>query len=187
MEHVRIGDDDVPGGANQPPHVGGCVAVVRVRLDIGSGRFDQAVQVRVLVLSQRLGREEVERSRGRVAHDRVDHRQVVAQRFSRGSRGHHGGMIARLNAAEGVRLVRIKVSDPAGPERLSQLRIQIRWKVHGFSRNGRNRAPGDDVRRESRVGPKILDRLQDRHWHPPWCCFAIDGRRRTNVLRTGRL
>ena len=60
-------------------HVGRRVAVVGVRLDVGSGRFDQAVQLGVLILRQRLGRKEVERAGGVVAHDRVEHRQVVAE------------------------------------------------------------------------------------------------------------
>src|SRR6185436_19274291 len=44
------------------------------------------VQLRHLVLGQRLGREQVERARGRVLQDRVEDRQVVTERLARGRR-----------------------------------------------------------------------------------------------------
>ena len=60
VQHVRVGDHDVPGQAHGPRAATGRVAVVGVGLDVRPQGLDQAVQLGVLVLGEGLGGEEVE-------------------------------------------------------------------------------------------------------------------------------
>ena len=63
VEHVRVGDHDLPGRSHHAPHVGGRVAVVGVCLQPDLGRAGEGAQLHQLVRRQRLGGEQVERAR----------------------------------------------------------------------------------------------------------------------------
>ena len=63
VEHVRVGDHDLPGRAHDAADVRRRVAVVGVRLQADVGRAGQRAQLDQLVRRERLGGEEVERAR----------------------------------------------------------------------------------------------------------------------------
>jgi hypothetical protein len=81
VEHVGICDDDVARGADRGARLRWRVAVVGegLELDLHLGR--EPLELRELVLRERLRREEVERAGRRVLRDRVEDRQVVAERL----------------------------------------------------------------------------------------------------------
>ena len=64
VEHVRVGDDDLPGGADVVPDRIGRVAVVDARGDIDVSGVGELAEGRQLVLAERLGREQVQRAGG---------------------------------------------------------------------------------------------------------------------------
>jgi len=74
VEHVRVRDDDVTGAADRGAHRGRRVAVVRVGLEVDVDVLREPLELRELVLSERLRGEDVERARRRVLGDRVDDR-----------------------------------------------------------------------------------------------------------------
>ncbi len=167
MQHVGIGDDHVPGSTDQAPHVGRRITIVGVRLDVGSGCFDQAVQVGVLILRQRLGRKEVERASRVIAHDCVEDGQVIAEGLAGCRSCHDGGVLASRNTFKRRGLVRVEVADAARTERFRQRWVEIGREIDGLRRDGRQRAPFDDIRREAWVRPEVLDRLGDRQSNSP--------------------
>ncbi len=124
VEHVGVGDHDLPGRADHAPHVGGRVAVVGVRLEADLGGAGQRAQLHQLVRRQRLGGEQVERAGRLVLCHRVDDRQVVAERLARCRRRHHHHVLPRVDGLVGCRLVRVERLDPAAAQRLDEPRVE---------------------------------------------------------------
>ena len=94
VQHVRVRQHHVPALANRFPRVRRRVAIVCKHSEAIIQPRGQIVEFGKLVLRQRLGREEVKCSRvGRLQH-RIQHRQVVAERLARGSRGHDHKILA---------------------------------------------------------------------------------------------
>jgi hypothetical protein len=87
VQHVRIAEHQVRARANRPARILRRVAVVREDTDlIARGvceRLAQALQFRKLVLSERLGREQIQCAARRVLKNRVEDRRVVAERLAR--------------------------------------------------------------------------------------------------------
>ncbi len=59
MQHIRIGDHNMPLPADRLPRIVGCVTVVGKSFDVGAQLRDQAVRLVHLILRQRFGRENV--------------------------------------------------------------------------------------------------------------------------------
>ena len=117
VQHVRVGDHDVAGGAHRPPRGGRRVAVVAEDARAELHRLDQRVQLRELILRERLRREEVECAALRLAQDRGQHRHRVAKRLP-GCRGGHDDLVAPLEGArDRLGLVRVRPLDPPPRER----------------------------------------------------------------------
>jgi hypothetical protein len=108
VEHVRIGDDDVAGLADGAACGGRSIAVVGERLDVGPDLLDQAVQLGLLVLGERLGREEVEGAGVRVFEDGVEDRQVVAEGLAAGGGRDHDDVAASHRVLDCLGLVGIE-------------------------------------------------------------------------------
>ena len=159
VEHVRVGDDHLPGRADHAAHVGGRVAVVGVRLEADLGGAGQRAQLHQLVRRQRLGGEQVERASRLVLRHRVDDGQVVAERLARCGRRHHHDVLPRADGLVGCRLVRVQRLDPAAPQRLDEPRVEP-IRPGGVARRPRlELAVRGDQRRERRVGEEGGDRL----------------------------
>ena len=89
VQHVRVGEHDVPALANRLARVGGRVAIVGEDAEAIVEARGQVVQLGKLILRERFGGEQVQRARVRIFQHRVQDRQVVAQRFSGGRRRDH--------------------------------------------------------------------------------------------------
>src|SRR5947208_14696494 len=84
MEHVGVGDNHVPSGADKLTSCGRRVAVVSECLDFAVEGGAYGMEVGKLVLSKSLGWEEVKSAGVGVLEDGVEDREVVAEGLSRG-------------------------------------------------------------------------------------------------------
>ena len=82
MQHVRIREYDVAPLADGFARVRGRIAVVGKHAEAIVEPRGEIVQFGELILRERLGGEEIQRARVRIFQHGVQHRQVVAQRFS---------------------------------------------------------------------------------------------------------
>ncbi len=137
VQHVGVRHHDVGPGPDRLPRVLRGVPVVGERPDVGPDRLDHPVELRELVLGQRLRREEVEGPRVRVLEDAVEDGQVVAERLARGGRGDDHDVPARPDVLVRLALVGVEARVPAPPERLPQRRVQVLREVHDLGRLGR--------------------------------------------------
>ena len=148
VEHVRVGDDDLAGRADDAAHVGRRVAVVGVRLEADLGGVGQRAQLDELVRRERLGGEEVEGPRRGVLRDGVEDRQVVAERLARCRRRDDDDVAPARCGLVGGRLVGVQRLDPAPAQRVDDPRVHALrpWRVARRARL--ELAMGDDERRE---------------------------------------
>ena len=159
VEHVRVGDDHLPGGPDDGANVRRCVAVVRVRLQADVGGAGQGAQLDELIGGEGLGGEEVERAGGGVLRDRIEDREVVAERLARCGRRDDDDVPAHGHRLVRGRLVGVRRLDAAPAERISDAGIQAGrpravarrpWLQHPVRR---------DERRHVRAGEEGGDRL----------------------------
>ncbi len=108
VEHVGVGQDDVPLGPDGPPCVLRSVAVVGEDPDLRRDELRDIVELRPLVLGEGLGREKVDGPARRIAHDGIQDRQVVAEGLSGGRGCHDDHVLALLEGLPGAALVGIK-------------------------------------------------------------------------------
>ncbi len=109
MQHVRVGEHDVPPIANGCTRIGRRVAVVGEHAESAGEPLPQVVQLRELVLRQGLGGEKIKRPRIRILEHLVQHRQVVAERFPRSRRRNHHGIAPGMHGLCGSGLVCIEL------------------------------------------------------------------------------
>ena len=124
VQHVRVGEDDVPGGTHRPAGVGGRVAVVGEGADLFTDIRDQPVQFVELVLGERLCGEEIERARRAILQDRVQHRCVVTERLAAGRRRDHDRVAAIESEADRLGLVSVGLRDAPALERCEEPRVE---------------------------------------------------------------
>ena len=124
MEHIGIAENEVCACANRTPRVLWCIAVVRERADrlpgAGLEGFAERMQLGELVLRQGLGGKQIERPARRVLQDRIQNRDVVAQRLARGRRCDHDCMAVGHRMADGFCLMAVKLGDATRLERCPQ-------------------------------------------------------------------
>ena len=89
----------------------GRVAVVGENAEAVVQARGQVVQFGELILRQRLGGKEIQRARVRIFEHRVQDRQVVAKRFSRGRGRHHHDVAPVSNGLRGQGLVAVELRD----------------------------------------------------------------------------
>ena len=111
IEHVGVGEDQVAASADGPALLARGVAVVDRRAQEGRA---QRVELAGLVLSERLGRVEVERAGGAIAGEDVEDRQVEGERLAAGGAGGDDGVATVEGGGVGLGLVRPEMLD-AGP------------------------------------------------------------------------
>ncbi len=159
-EHVRVGDHDLAGLADDGPD--GCrgVAVVDGRREVHVRQRGEVAELRQLVLAEGLGGEQVERAGCRVLGDGLQDRQVVAERLARCGGRHDGHVPARAQRLQRLRLVAVQGADAASLQGLHEAIVQPvgHGDLHRLLR-GQDlvacQAAGD-----SRLGQKGLEGLQ---------------------------
>ena len=124
VEHVRVGHDDLPRGADRGADRGRCVAVVGRGRDRQAGRCGQLAELGDLVLSEGLGREEVQRARGGVLGDRLERRQRVAQRLAGGGRRDDDDVLAGVDGVDGLGLMGVQRLDAALGQAAHDARVE---------------------------------------------------------------
>ena len=130
MEHVWIGQNDRRVPPQPRPHGGGGVTVIDAEAQVGyAAAIDQTAQGPRLVLSQRLGGEQVQRPGEGLLDGGFQHRQVVAQGLAAGGAGGHQNVLATPGGLQRRGLVCVQPRDPRLPQRLGQRRGQRRRKV----------------------------------------------------------
>jgi hypothetical protein len=128
VQHVGVGERDVRPRADGLAGIRRRVAVVGVHADRLAARLGdergELVQLGHLVLRQGLGREEIQRARRRILEDRIQHRQVVAERLARRRRRGDDDVLAIRDARERLGLMRVELCESALLERRLQPRLQ---------------------------------------------------------------
>ncbi len=107
MQHVRIGEHHVGALAYGAARIPGRVAIIGEGADLAAHFLHRALKLVELIFRQRLGGKQVHGARAVVAHQQIEHRQVVAQRLAAGGRRDDDHVLAGLNLVEGVGLVRV--------------------------------------------------------------------------------
>ena len=127
VEHVGVAQHEVASPAYGRPLVLRRIAVVDRVAEV---RRVQGRQGAGLVLSERLGRVQVERPALRITGDRVENRQVEGERLarSRGRGHHHSAAVCRL---EGVGLVAEQGPDARCPQRPGERRLEPPGQRYG--------------------------------------------------------
>ena len=161
VEHVGVGDHQVGLAADRGPLLAGGVAVV----DRGP---DDAVQAEPLerarlVLGQRLGRVQEQRPRRRIAAQRLERRDLKAERLARGGAGGDDRRSVQ-RCLDRLGLVGVELVDPRRVERV--------WRrsgsaARGSARSGRRRrSPACRARAGHRCvpGPAAAPRVRSRSW-----------------------
>ena len=165
MEHVGIAEDDVGAGANRAPRVGRRVAVVGEDADVALRRraddLREPLEFGELVLSERLGGEQVQRPGTGLAQDRAQDGPVVAERLARGGGRDDDDVAPGQRVAHGLGLVRVRLLDAPRGQGLDEPRIDIggpggvpRGLGRDVTHGGHDLVAADlDVRAGRRVGP----------------------------------
>ncbi len=147
VEHVGVRQHQVGPGPHRAAGVLRRVAVVGEHAHLGH-RLRQRLQLRELVLGQRLGREQIEDAGFRTLDERLQDRQVVAERLARRRRRDHHDVAAGLDQLPHARLVAEQLLDAARAQGLGDARVERRGKrrQHGGARGevtgGGDAAPG---------------------------------------------
>ena len=114
MQHVGIAEHDVRLAADRAPRVRRRVAVVGedadLQLVVVRHELRQRVQLRELILRQRLCRKQIQRARRRILQDGVEHRRVVAERLARRRRRDRDDVAAGEHVLERLGLVRVELT-----------------------------------------------------------------------------
>ena len=172
-----------PAAAHHAAHVGGRVPVVGVGLQVDLRGVREGSQRHELIGGERLGREEIEGARSGIGGDRVEDRQVVAERLARcGRRDHHGIATGAGGPIRGC-LVRVRGLDSGTPHRVDDPRVHALRPRCVARRPGLELAVSHDERRDLGAREERGDRLVGirgwggQHWHLP----DSRARNRTNV------
>ena len=88
VQHIRVGDDNMPLLADGLTRVIRGIAVIGERLDIGLQIADQPHDLVHLVLGQGLRREEIEGASLRLIENPLQDGEIVAEGLAAGGRGH---------------------------------------------------------------------------------------------------
>ena len=113
-----------------------------------------------MILRQRLGGEEIERSRLVVAHQHVEHGQLVGKGLAAGGGSNHNERFAALGVLDCLGLVGIEVGDAALAQPLAQQwmqRIGDRFKVCSLRRQ---RTPCGNVLHKGGVPAQVSEKFR---------------------------
>ena len=109
VQHVRVRQDHVRAAPDLPPPLGLRVAVV----DRGTkSRQAEPREAARLILGQRLRRVEVQGACGRLARDRVEHREVESERLPGRRTGRDDDVLAACGRLPRLGLMGVEAADP---------------------------------------------------------------------------
>ena len=154
MEHVRVGDHNMPRLAHRPAGRAGGIAVVGVGLDIHTHFLNQLIQLADLVGGQRLGRKQIQRPGVLVVQNRGKHRQVVAHGFAGGRGGHHHHVMPGKHLPHGMGLMAVQLVYAPPLQHRQKPRIQPPGKWSVLRLPGRKFLPAHHVFHEHRIPAK---------------------------------
>ena len=124
VQHVGVAEHHVRLAADRAARVRWCVPIVgedtNLELGVAAHELGERVQLGELILSERLGRKEIQRARRRILQDRVEDRRVVAERLARCRRrdGHH--VAPAEHVRKRLRLMGVELANPARGERADE-------------------------------------------------------------------
>ena len=155
VEHVRVGEDRVRPRPHLASLVDRRVAVVDRRTHAGNAERGEAAR---LVLRERLRRIEVERTRLRVAGDRVEHREVERERLAARGAGGDGDVLPACAAAHASAWCSKSLRDAPPRERCDDALVELGGSgaVVAF-------APAPDVTCDLLSGEQLVRERGDGH------------------------
>ena len=138
VQHIGVGHDDIAVQSHRFTRIARGVAVEGARTHTQLPGFVQFQQFRHLVQGERFGREQIQRF-GALGNDRLQYRQVVAERFAGGGWRNHHNMFAGAGAPPGFSLVAVQRVDAALAQAGGEAVIEFAREVsqaRGARRNG---------------------------------------------------
>ena len=123
MQHIGIGDDDMPLPADGLARVVRRVAVVSKGFNIGLQIGNQRVYFMHLILRQRLCRKKVEGARFGFVENALQDGQIIAKRLAAGCRCYQDNILTVADEANGLCLMRIEFFEAAFFQYILETRI----------------------------------------------------------------
>ena len=123
VDHVGVGKQPSGAFAGKAAHLGGTVAVVGGGRDVMQSRNGRGERVRgaQLVVTERLGRRQVQHPGPRVGRQRVEDRELIGQRLARRGAGADHHVTAGVGQLRGRCLVRPRAADSAVGKRANHV------------------------------------------------------------------
>ena len=161
VEHVGVRQDHVRGLADLRPPLGLGVAVV----DRGANPAEaQPGETPRLVLGQRLRRVEVQRPRGRLPRDRVEHGEVEGERLPRRGCRRDDHVLTSRGRLPGLALLRVEAVDAARGEGRCDARVEVGGKRLEAGVAWRLARAGGELLAEEQVVPGTRQRVRPRRY-----------------------
>ena len=142
VQHLGVGEHDVGVRADPRALVGGGVAVVGRGDEVGHQPLAEAAE---LILRERLGGEHQQRRVAAAGDDRVDDRQLVAERLARRGAGGDDDVAIGAERLDRGGLVRPQRVDAAGPQPFGHRRGELGGRARGAGGARGDRRVGDDA------------------------------------------
>ncbi len=165
VEHVRVGQQQAHLVADRPALRGGRVAVVGAHRQLirRTKRAQHVPESTGLILGQRLGGEQIDGAGVGIIEQRLQDRQVVAQRLARGGARHDHDVLPIQRSLHRRRLVRIERRGAALSQRSHQAGREPRRSISIARRPRREAFPCADVSHEGWIAAQPLEGIDDRH------------------------
>ena len=135
VQHIGIGNDDARLVADGGAVTLRRVAVVGTQRERRLQRADPLFQRRDLIMRERLGGEEQQRRRRGIAHERVEQRQRVAERFTGRRSGSEDDVLAAQRGGDSALLVCVQRVNAQPTPDLGEAWIQIRGPCRRLRRS----------------------------------------------------
>ncbi len=137
MQHIRISEHHMPALPNRPPRIPRRIPIVSKHPKRFRKPRTQIMQLRKLVLRQRLGRKNIKRPSIRILKNRIQNRQVVTNSLPGSGRRNHHNVLPTPHRLSSRSLMRIKPRNPLRPVRRQKLRPHPSRHINKRSLPGR--------------------------------------------------
>ena len=163
MQHIRIRHHNVSCLPDRRARGRRRIAVIGVRLDVLTHLIDHGIQFGNLIAGKRLRRKQVQCARRRILQNRIQHRRVIAKRFSGRSRRDHDEIALRNRGFNRHALVNVRLFDAARTQHVDHARIQ-RFRKCSVMRCARGQYPPfGHVFHEKRIVFQLLNVFLNGH------------------------
>ena len=123
MEHVRVRQDEVRAGADGATRVLRRIAVVGEHPELRQ-LLGELLELGELVLRERLRGKQIQNASVRLVQQRLQDRQVVAERLAGRGRCHDDNVVALLDERPRARLMRVQLGDSPRAQGFSDAGIE---------------------------------------------------------------